>query len=324
MTDGAEVLGGVDLGGTKIEAVVLRGGDVIARRRVPTPRAEGYEAIVDAVAGLARALAAEAGLAAVPPLGVGMPGGVTWRTPTGARSPFPLVKNSTRRASTAAPSETTSRARSAARRAWSSRTTRTASRSRRRPTGPRGVRVAFGVILGTGVGGGVVVADAGGVPRLWPGAQGIAGEWGHVALEPRDGPPCYCGRRGCVETFVSGPALEAAHTAATGEHLALAEIARRAVGDDEPARATLARAAALVGRALAYVVNVLARRRRARRRRLEPPHSRTRRARARPPRLQRRARDADRRERPRRRRGRPRRRAAGGVRCARRPRHVET
>lgn len=258
MTDGAEVLGGVDLGGTKIEAVVLRGGDVIARRRVPTPRAEGYEAIVDAVAGLARALAAEAGLAAVPPLGVGMPGGVTWRTPTGARSPFPLVKNSNTTCLNGRPfRDDLARALGGATRVVFENDANCFALAEATHGAARGARVAFGVILGTGVGGGVVVADAGGVPRLWPGAQGIAGEWGHVALEPRDGPPCYCGRRGCVETFVSGPALEAAHTAATGEHLALAEIARRAVGDDEPARATLARAAALVGRALAYVVNVL-------------------------------------------------------------------
>src|SRR4029079_8014509 len=74
----------------------------------------------------------------------------------------------------------------------------------------RGARLAFGVILGTGVGGGIVVDG-----RVWTGPQHIAGEWGHQRISD-DGPPCYCGQRGCVETFLSGPALERAWIAAGG------------------------------------------------------------------------------------------------------------
>jgi fructokinase len=120
----------------------------------------------------------------------------------------------------------------------------------------RGARVAFGVILGTGVGGGIVLREGERRARVWDGAQGIAGEWGHVTLDPVAGPPCYCGRRGCVEQYLSGPAIEAAYASRAGRAMPLTEIAARA-SEDAHARATLDAVVDVFGRAVATVINVL-------------------------------------------------------------------
>lgn len=111
--------------------------------------------------------------------------------------------------------------------------------------------MVFGVILGTGVGGGIVLGG-----RLWRGAQHVAGEWGHHRIDPA-GPACYCGRRGCVETFLAGPALEARFEAETGERVGARAIAERAAGGDAGARRILDAWLEVFGRALANVVNVL-------------------------------------------------------------------
>jgi fructokinase len=108
--------------------------------------------------------------------------------------------------------------------------------------------MVFGVILGTGVGGGLVIGG-----RVWTGPQHIAGEWGHHAIDP-SGAACYCGQRGCVETMLSGPALEAAYRAETGTARSAAEIARR---PDAAAAAVLDRWCDRFGRALANVVDIL-------------------------------------------------------------------
>jgi fructokinase len=119
-------------------------------------------------------------------------------------------------------------------------------------------RVVFGVILGTGVGGGVVFRSPTGTLEAWEGAQGIAGEWGHVTLDPENGPACYCGRRGCIEQYLSGPAIERAYVARGGDDVRLAEIASGASrGDDPIARAILDTTLETFGRALATVINVL-------------------------------------------------------------------
>lgn len=241
---------GVDLGGTKTEAVVVRLGsdtpEVVVRRRIPTTRERGYAHLVMQTADLVRAVAREAGLDALPPTGVGMPGS---RTRAG------LVKNSNTTCLNGMPFFEDLRLAldhdvvfandancfALAEATWGA---------------ARGARVAFGVILGTGVGGGVVFTD-GGVPRAWEGAQGIAGEWGHVPLEPVSGPPCYCGRLGCVETYLSGPAIESAYRARGGEPLALAAIAERASAGEDRARSLLEERVELFGRALAVVLDVL-------------------------------------------------------------------
>ena len=116
----------------------------------------------------------------------------------------------------------------------------------------RGAQSCFGVIMGTGVGGGVVIGD-----RALFGGQGIAGEWGHNILDA-SGPDCYCGRKGCVETFISGPRLEQFYAGLADEARSLPEIVTRSeAGADDAAVATMDRLISYFGKALASVVNIL-------------------------------------------------------------------
>jgi len=119
----------------------------------------------------------------------------------------------------------------------------------------QGAEIVFGIILGTGVGGGIVVNG-----QILRGANAIAGEWGHNPLavdEDLPPPDCYCGRKGCVEAYLSGPALSADHLLHTGQRLAVPEIERRASAGDADCEASLQRYEARLGRALASVINIL-------------------------------------------------------------------
>jgi fructokinase len=237
---------GVDLGGTKIEAIGLEhGGTVLARRRVPTPQGD-YVGTVRAVAGLVATLEAELGGRGS--VGIGTPGAVSARTGT--------MKNC---------NSTWLNGRPLARdlEAALGRPVRLANDancfalSEAVDGAAGGAEVVFGVILGTGVGGGVVVHG-----RPLAGANAIAGEWGHNPLPwPRDderpGPSCYCGRAGCIETWLSGPALAADHLRTTGLRLTAETIAAEAAAGDAACTATLDRYAERLGRALAHVVNIL-------------------------------------------------------------------
>ena len=249
---------GVDLGGTKIEAVVLRAGgeepSVLARMRVATGREAGYDHIVGATAKLIADVSREAGLAALPPVGVGMPGSVTFRSADGSRSPAALVKNSNTTCLNGRPFRD-DLARAVGRAIAFANDANCFALAEAEYGAARGARVVFGVILGTGVGGGVVFRDASGA-RAWDGLQGIAGEWGHVVLDPAAPLPCYCGRRGCVERYLSGPAIEAAYAARAGTERTLATIA--ALRDtDADARAVLDDVVANFGRAVATVIDIL-------------------------------------------------------------------
>jgi fructokinase len=259
---------GVDLGGTKTEAVAVRLGgadpEILARRRIPTARDLGYAHIVEQTRTLVADVGREAGIDDVSSaeigIGVGMPGSVTRRNADGTTSAVSLVKNSNTTCLNGMPfrgdlAKALGRADVAfandancfalAEAVWGA---------------ARGARVAFGVIMGTGVGGGVVVRDTlieSGNARAWDGAQGIAGEWGHVALDPAGGPPCYCGRRGCIETYLSGPAIERAYADRSGTTLRLADIAELAKEGDKIADALLAERIDMFGRALSIVIDVL-------------------------------------------------------------------
>lgn len=114
----------------------------------------------------------------------------------------------------------------------------------------KGAKSVFGVILGTGVGGGVIING-----EVLDGAQGIAGEWGHNVLEP-DGEPCYCGKRGCVEQVFSGPALEKFYAKRSGKTRRLPEIAQ-SVDIDEDAALTIRRLEEMFGAAISVVINIL-------------------------------------------------------------------
>lgn len=233
---------GVDLGGTKIEVIALDdGGRELVRRRVPTPP-DDYAAIVDAVAGLVTDAERELGAEAT--VGVGVPG-----------SPSPatgLIRNANTRCLNGRPL-----ARDLA--AALGRPVRLANDanclaiSEARDGAGAGARVVFAVVLGTGVGGAVVVDGA-----VVTGANGIAGEWGHNPLPwpARDewpGPRCWCGRDGCIETFLSGPALAMAYGGAVGAEV----VAERSNAGESAARAVMDRYVERLARALAAVINLL-------------------------------------------------------------------
>jgi fructokinase len=237
---------GVDLGGTKIEALALtRDGRELLRRRVATP-SHSLEAIVAAVRDLVLGVEHELGSAAT--VGVATPGSL---------SPVRRVmRNSNTVVLNGAPLDELLAA-ALAREVRIANDANCFALSEATDGAGAGQGVVFGVILGTGTGGGVVVDG-----RPLVGANAIAGEWGHNPLPWGDGddlpaPACYCGKRGCIETYLSGPALERDHRDRTGEALDARAIASRAQGGDAACAATLARYLRRLGKALASVVNVV-------------------------------------------------------------------
>jgi len=231
---------GVDLGGTKIELLTLdaRGGEVL-RKRVPAPRT-GYEATVHAVASLVRD--AERALGAQGTVGVGIPG---------ALSPVTgLVKNANSTHLIGKPFKQDLE-RELGREVRMANDANCFALSEAVDGAGAGAEVVFGVILGTGVGGGVVVRG-----QVLTGVNAIAGEWGHNPLPlptAQDLPlrVCYCGRAGCIEAYVSGPSLARDHERVTGERLTAEEIVK---GGNE---ATLERYEERLARALGSVINVI-------------------------------------------------------------------
>ena len=259
---------GVDLGGTKTEAVVVRLGgadpEVLARRRIATAPELGYEHIVAQTRGLVVDVARDAGLddGALDAIGVGvgMPGSVTTRHADGTPGGVPLVKNSNTTCLNGQPFRSDlARALGKADVAFANDANCFAL-AEAVWGAARGARVAFGVILGTGVGGGVVIRDTSSGSdrvRAWDGAQSIAGEWGHVVLDPSGGSPCYCGRRGCIETYLAGPAIERDYAARSHTSLRLPAIAELAKEGDPIASALITERIEVFGRALSIVVNIL-------------------------------------------------------------------
>ena len=237
---------GIDLGGTKIEIAVLdERGEPVLRRRVPTPAGD-YAATVEAVGRLVEE--AEGALGRRGSVGVAMPGALSLATG--------LVKNANSTCLIGRPFKADLEAR-LEREVRLANDANCFALSEAVDGAGRGARVVFGVILGTGVGGGIVVGG-----EVLTGANAIAGEWGHTPLplageRPRPLPRCYCGREGCVETFLSGPGLAADHAREAGEVLDAAGIAARAARGDAACEATLARHEARLARALAVVVNIL-------------------------------------------------------------------
>lgn len=240
---------GIDIGGTKIEAVVGRptsdGFDIAWRKRIATERERGYEHIVAATAGLARqaASAVNARVEEVG-IGVGMPGHVTRRDG--------VVKNSNTTCLIGRPfREDLSRALGAPVAFDNDANCFALAETRFGVGRPYRDGVVFGVILGTGVGGGVVFRG-----EVWSGLQGIAGEWGHHAVFHGAERPCYCGQSGCVEAYLSGPAVERDYAARSGERRSLAEIAARRVVDAH-AHAAIETMLDAFGRGLANVIDIL-------------------------------------------------------------------
>jgi fructokinase len=236
---------GVDLGGTKIEAAALdRSGAVHCRRRVATPAGD-YWATIAAVADLVRGIERQLGITAS--VGIGMPGAIS--PPTG------LVKNANSTWLNGRPLQRDLE-NALGRPLRLANDANCFTLSEATDGAAAGLDTVFGVILGTGVGGGLAVCG-----RVLAGANAIAGEWGHTPLpwpaaDETPGPPCYCGRSGCIETFLSGPGLAADHRRHTGQDLAAAAIAAAAARGDPLAVATLERYAERLARGLAVVINL--------------------------------------------------------------------
>jgi len=232
---------GIDLGGTKIEGVVL--DEQLApvhRVRVATERERGYEHIIGRVADVVETLRPHAPDVRV--VGIGTPGSLSARTGT--------LKNSNTTCLNGRPLRADLEARIGLPIVLENDANCFALAEACHGAAVGG-RMVFGVILGTGVGGGIVIDG-----RLWSGPQHIAGEWGHHAIDPA-GPACYCGQRGCVETLLSGPALEAMHRAAGSASGTAVEIAARAASGDGVAVTVLEAWLDRFGRALANVVSIL-------------------------------------------------------------------
>lgn len=237
---------GVDLGGTKIEAIALDdGGRELRRQRVPTPRGD-YEATLRAVVELVASVEDDPrGRATV---GVGMPGTLSPVTATvkNANSVWLLGQPFDRDLTTAL-----------GRPVRCANDANCLALSEAVDGAASGSRVVFAVILGTGTGGGLVVDGA-----VLSGRNGVTGEWGHNPLpwpQPHElpGPACYCGKHGCLETWLSGPALRRDHQQGTGSDVPAETVAVAASQGDPGAQASMRRYEDRLARGLAHVINVV-------------------------------------------------------------------
>ena len=232
---------GIDLGGTKIEGVVLdAGGRPVFRHRVPTESARGYEHIVERVA-----LVVEACRRAAPEcttIGIGTPGAVSSRDGTMKNC------NTTCLNGRPLPQDLSERLRLPLRIENDANCFALAEAV---AGAGQGATLVFGVILGTGVGGGIVHRG-----ELLSGPQHLAGEWGHHSLDPL-GPACYCGQRGCVERFIAGPAVEEQYRSQTGEAAGMPAIVARYRDREPAATEVFHRFLDRFGRALANLIDIL-------------------------------------------------------------------
>lgn len=237
---------GVDLGGTKIEAVALASdGDTLIRRRVATPR-QDYGATIAAISDLVKGIESELG--ARGSVGVGIPGAFsastgliknsnsTWLLDRQLDRDLAMLLERPLRITNDANCMTVSEANNGA---------------------AAGALVVFGVIIGTGVGGGIAIN---GRPHVGPNA--IAGEWGHSSLpwpkpDEQTGIPCYCGKQDCVETFLSGPGLARDYATISGTQITAGEVAKRADAGEPQACLAMERYENRLARGLAAVINVL-------------------------------------------------------------------
>lgn len=232
---------GVDLGGTKTEVVLLDSSDNVAlRKRKPTPASEGYEAILDVVVSLVRETRKEAGDPCT--IGIGIPGILDLETDlvlnanTTVMIGHPLRKDLQERLEQPVRIENDANCFALAE----------ATMGAGRP-----YQTIFGVIMGTGCGGGIVIDK-----KLHPGRQGIAGEWGHASIDPA-GPQCWCGNRGCIETLISGGGLQKRFLAEHGERRTVPEIVEEARQGKSPYKEFYRQFLDDYGRALGGLISIL-------------------------------------------------------------------
>jgi fructokinase len=243
-----ETLWGFDLGGTKVEGVIMpTPGDIkpLLRKRTGSGAAQGYEHVISGIAALVESMKNESGLTPRA-IGIGTPGELDPRLQTmkNANSVVlngkPLKKDLEN--ALGIPVEMANDAN-----CFALAETHWGIVKEKYP----GARMVFGVIMGTGVGGGIVMDG-----RVWNGKQGIAGEWGHNFLDESGG-DCYCGKKGCVETVLAGPALERYYRKVSGQALKLKEIVQRAEAAEPFALETMERLYHFFGKALSVITNVL-------------------------------------------------------------------
>jgi fructokinase len=237
---------GIDLGGTKIEIVALAsGGRELLRRRVATPH-EDYGGILGAIAMLLRDAEAELGESGT--VGIGTPGSISRATG--------LLRGSNSIALNGKPIKADLEG-LLGREVRVSNDANCFALSEACDGAGKDSETVFGAILGTGVGGGVVVRG-----NVLVGPNAIAGEWGHNPLpwptdDERPGARCFCGHTGCIETFLSGPGLERDYFSATGKRLTSIDIEAGAAGGDAGCEQAMRRYEARLARALAHVINIL-------------------------------------------------------------------
>lgn len=239
---------GIDLGGTKVEAVAMeRDGTVLSRQRVPTEQQHGYEHIIGQIKKSLDLVIDEIGHSPIS-VGIGTPGAID--PPTG------MLKNSNTVVLNGKPllSDLQAALGTAVRIANDANCLAIAEAllgSGKDYT--TGAHLIFGVIMGTGVGGGLVIDG-----KVWNGGQGIGGEWGHSFLD-HSGGPCYCGQAGCVETILSGTGLERYYYQQSGEKRKLASIVTAyQTGDKNPhVQATIERMLHFFGRGIANLIDIL-------------------------------------------------------------------
>ncbi|MDX1940957.1 MAG: ROK family protein [Saprospiraceae bacterium] len=240
-------LWGIDLGGTKIEGVVIESKDsqnVLARLRLPTEQEGGYQHIIEQIGNLIGQLKKETGLTPER-IGMGTPGTLD---PSSRR-----MKNCNTTSLNGMPLRDDLEKKLGIPFTLANDANCFAVAEARFGAVPEAVpnaRVVFGVIMGTGVGGGVVLEG-----KAINGKQGLAGEWGHNFLDESGG-PCYCGKIGCVEKVISGPSLERYYQSLTGNKLKLRDIAARS-NEEEEARQTMQRLTHYFGKAISVVINIL-------------------------------------------------------------------
>lgn len=240
-------LWGIDLGGTKLEGIVIRSiadARPLARFRLDTEAAGGYQHIIERIRQLVTELETLSGIR-VNKIGFGTPGildpvqQTMKNCNTTALNGRPLKSDLEKALGVPVLLANDANCFALAETHWGAGKEQAAN-------------MVFGIIMGTGVGGGIVING-----KIWNGLHGIAGEWGHNFLDDSGG-PCYCGKNGCVETILSGPALERFYFSLTGTRAALKEIVVNSAGQqDEAAAQTINRLCHFFGKAVSVVCNVI-------------------------------------------------------------------
>ena len=244
-----EVLWGIDLGGTKIEGIILESLDKptpLIRTRVDTEASKGYDHILGQIAKLIKEMEQKSGLSPRT-IGIGTPGVLDptlltmKNSNTTALNGKPLQKDLQALLQLPVVLANDANCFALAEAHWGVA----------KEEAP-GARMVFGIIMGSGVGGGIVIDG-----KIWNGHHGIGGEWGHSFLDESGG-PCYCGKVGCVETVISGPALERYYAGLTGSPLKLKEIAARHRANSDPAATqTIERLCHFFGKGVSAITNML-------------------------------------------------------------------